>query len=156
MRVYEAKHDNGSVQVAAIPADLALEYWSNVEDYARRALEFAFDGMTVETVLDRIVRGNLILIVVTVEGKIKASMTIELVDLPIGRIAHCMTLGGEDLESWVDEFVETWKLLGEALGADYITIKGRAGWERYARKFGFQHMYTNMYLKIGDSKNERI
>lgn len=148
MKTYQSWVVDDMVEVALIPADMVAGYWSNVEEYARRALEFAFDGMTVETVLERIVKGNLILVVCTVNGEIKASMTIEVCELPVGRIAHCMTLAGDDLESWVDEFVDTWKSIGKALNCDYITIKGRAGWERYARKYGFKHMYTNMYLKL--------
>jgi len=150
MKVLEAKNDDGGVVVAAIPADLALEYWENVEEYAARALEHAYDGMTVETVLERIVDGRLILVVITVGGVIKASMTIEICQIPMGKIAHCMTLSGDDLESWVDEYIEIWTKLGEALGCEYITIKGRAGWEKYARRYGFKHMYTNMALKIGE------
>ena len=156
MRIYEAREESGSVQVAAIPAELAEEFFPNVEEYAIRALNHAYDGMTVETLIKRIIEGNLILVVVTVEGEIRASMTVELCEIPMGRIAHCMTLSGDDLESWVDEFIDTWKALGEALDCDAITIKGRAGWERYARRYGFKHMYTNMYLPLSKSEDKNV
>ena len=149
MKILEAQVDRNPVRVVAIPANCAREYWPNVERFAESALQHAADNMTVQTVLEMIVSGNLILVVVTDERDVPlASMTFEVVDKPEGKICHCMTLGGDDLETWVEDFVEVWRAVAKQLDCKRVTIKGRAGWERYAKRFGFEHQYTIMSLEV--------
>lgn len=150
MRILEAQIDKSPVKVVAVPAELAREYWPNVERFASMALEHAADQMSTGAILERIIDGKLILIVVTDETDSPvASMTLEIVDQPRGRICHCMTLGGEDLEQWVATYIEVWRAVALELECDYLTIKGRAGWEKYATRHGFKHQYTIMSLPIG-------
>jgi hypothetical protein len=149
MTAFAMETEFPGIHVFGIMPEQATEYWPQVEPFAAMALEHAVDGMTTADVLDRIVDGSLVLIVVTDDiGKAIASMTLEVVDQPRGRICHCMTLGGIDLEIWVHEYIGVWKQIARELDCDYITIKGRAGWEKYARKFGFEHQYTIMTLPI--------
>jgi hypothetical protein len=150
MKIMEAQIDRNPVRVVAVPGHMAQEYWPNVERFANQALEYACDGMTVQTVLEMIVDGRLILIVVTdANDEPIASMTFEVVQQARRKICHCMTLGGDDLEQWVETFVGVWRAVALELGCDAVTIKGRAGWERYAKRFGFEHQYTIMTLPIG-------
>ncbi len=139
---------------AMIDPTNARELWPEIEQHAQMALEFAFDSMTAEHVLQWIVSGRLILVVITVDGAIKASLTIEICDNDDARLCHIMTIGGENMEAWVHDWLPIWKAIGQEMGADYITIKGRAGWARYARRYGnFEHMYTQMRLKIENPRD---
>ena len=149
MKILEAQIDQEPVKVCAVPAELAGEYWPNVERFATMALEHAADDMSTNDILERIVDGSLILVVVTDEDDQPiASMTLEIVNKPTGRICHCMTLAGVDLEKWVETYIRVWRAVAVELQCDRITIKGRAGWSKYAKRHGFKHQYTIMSLEV--------
>ncbi len=132
----------------------AQELWPELADHADRALQFAFDGMTNEHVLEWILTGRLILVVITVADKITASLTIEVCDNDDARTCHIMTIGGDNMEAWVHDWLPIWQRIAADQGCDYLTIKGREGWARYARKYGgFEHMYTQMRLKVDNPRD---
>ncbi len=131
-----------------IEPESAVKMWPDIEHFANEALEFAFDGMKTEDLLSWIVTGRLVLVVLTRDQEIIASMTLEIVEHEHEKICHCLTFAGEDLESWVEQWLDIWEMIARELGCQKITIKGREGWARYARRHGFQHMYTSMFRDI--------
>ncbi len=138
---------------ASVDAKNVLGVWPTIKPMIERALEHDYDGMTPEQVLARILLDDLTLLLVERGGEIIACMTLEWIHRT-ERICHCMTFAGGDMESWVDEFIETWRKLAKELNCRYLSIKGRKGWEKYsARRFGFKHAYTQMFLDL-ESSNE--
>ena len=150
MMIREAKIDERGdlVEVVAIPCQLAPKIWPMVEQYAAAALEHAFDGMTSEKILDYVLDDVLILVVITYDGEIVASATLEIDENENGKSCHCLTIGGEGIDFWIAEFMEVWRAIAREQGCDAITLKGREGWARYARKLGFQHQYTQMRMAV--------
>lgn len=135
-------------KVGMVPTDQLPELWPQVEPYIARALEHDYDGMTTNQVLGRLLMQQLDLIMVTRYDQLVACMTLEPVQRN-KRILHCMTFAGDDMEGWVDDFMAYWKEIAKKLDCQYISIKGRKGWERYAAKrFGFTHAYTQMFYEI--------
>lgn len=133
---------------SAIPPENAKAIWPSIEHHAQTALEHSFDGMTAENILQWVITDRLVLVVITVDDKIKASITMEICEGKRGRTCHIMTLGGEEMESWLTEWVPVWVKIAREQGADNITMKGRKGWERVAKEFGFTHQYTQMTKDI--------
>ena len=140
------------ILVATVTPDLALEVWSQAEPIIARALEHDYDDMTTNQILSRILRGDITLLIILSDGEIIACMTLEYVRR-VDRICHCMTFCGDDMFSWVESFMDAWRQIASETGCKYISIKGRKGWERYAKRFGFQHAYTQMYLNIEEAEN---
>ena len=135
-----------------VDSDNVLRIWDDVEPIIARALQHDYDNMTTNQILARILLNDLTLVLVESNGSIVACMTLEYVQR-VQRICHCMTFAGDDMANWVDEFIDTWREIGRETGCKYLSIKGRKGWERYsARRYGFTHAYTQMYLDIEDSE----
>ncbi len=133
---------------ASVTPQNAVAVWDMVRPMIERALVHDYDGMTSEQILARILLDDLTLLIVERRGEIIACMTLEWVHRR-ERICHCMTFAGDDMETWVDDFIDAWRAIGKEAGCRYLSIKGRKGWERYAAKrFGFAHAYTLMYLDL--------
>lgn len=136
------------------PAD-AKKIWHNVVQYADDALRHSFDDMTPEDILHWIISDRLLLLVVTIGDKIVGAGTLEIVERKSGRVCHCMTFAGEDLDRWESDWLEIWERVARAHGCNQLTIKGREGWAKYARKrLGFQHVYTTMVKRLEPSLAE--
>lgn len=140
--------DNEPYTFCSISTADVLKVWQQVEPHVERALEHAFDDMTPTQVLGMLLTEKLSLVLVTKGDVVIASMTFEICEFAAGKVCHIMTVGGDDLETWVEEFVEIWKAIGRETGCSHLSIKGRKGWERYARKHGFKHSYTYMRLEL--------
>lgn len=147
MQVVEMARDHGP-EFSILTGQIAIKLWPDLEATIEKALAFAYDDATAEQVLAKVLLEELYLLVITRDNKIQATATLERVQRKSGATLHCMTLGGDDLESWVDQFIDTWKVLAADLQCDRISIKGRAGWQRYAKAKGFKHMYTIMYQEV--------
>lgn len=150
MKVMQVQVDKSGaiVEVAAVHPDLAKKLWPDLEQHADAALKHAFDGATPNQVLEAIMAGRLLLLVMTVNDEIYASATFELSEHCNGKTLHCLTIGGEYMEFWIEEFMHVFKRLARELDCKYITFKGREGWARYARKLGFKHYYTQMIQEV--------
>ena len=140
--------DGGLVDVVAVPPGLAYDIWPDVEEYATAALTHAYDGMTEEYILTRIIEGRLLLVLMTMGDKICAAATLEIATNKKGRALHCLTMGGENMDGWIHDYMQVWKRIAKENGCKYLTFKGREGWARYARRLGFEHQYTQMVLKL--------
>ena len=134
-------------EFASLTPQQTVQYWPVLGPIIDRALENDYDQTTSHQVLGKILVNELTLIVVQKDGKIIAAMTIEYVNFK-EKICHCMTFSGDDMEGWVDEFIDIWRKLGAEIGCRYLSIKGRKGWQRYAKRFGFKHAYTQMYIDL--------
>jgi hypothetical protein len=133
---------------AMLDREVALELWPEIEGLVGRALEYAFDGMQSAEILGRILTRQLYcLVVIDERNAIKGCATIEVYNAKV-KTAHCVTFAGDDLEGWVDDWLEVWSTAARELGCSRISIKGRAGWERYAKRLGFEHTYTIMHKEV--------
>ncbi len=142
---------NGSGQVIgfrAIPAEYCEEYWPNVREYADRALQHAFEDVTPEDILRDLVKDLKILVVITLDDEIKAALILQIDELPAGRNCHVMLAGGEDMLKWTEEWLGIWESIAREQGCKFMTLKGREGWARYARRYGFKHGYTQMFKEL--------
>lgn len=149
MRMVEARLVNDQViAFNVIPSEDAEQFWPNVREHCQAALVATFVDIPVERILELIVDGSIILVVVTIDDEIKASMTCEIIDTAAGKSCHIVTIGGEDLEQWAGEWLPVWIQIAREQGCNALTVKGREGWSRIGRRFGFEHQFTQMKLDI--------
>lgn len=141
------KRDAGTM-ISVIDNDTAIALWPKLRSDFQRSLEAAHDDMTDHNLMAGILDGRMIPMVICVDDEIVGSALLEIAQLRKHKVLHCIHFAGDDLEVWVDEWMETWKELARELGCDIISIKGREGWARYARKHGFKHTYTIMHLEV--------
>ena len=148
MNVIKLAVDNEPYQFCTIAPEDVLKVWPECEPHVEKALQHAYDDMTPTQVLGMILTNRLQLVLVTKGSQVVASMTFEICEYASGKVCHIMTVSGDDMEQWVNEFVGVWKAIGIETGCSYLSIKGREGWARYAKKHGFKHGYTYMRLEL--------
>lgn len=137
----------------AIPAEYCEEFWPNVREYADRALQYAFEDLTPEDILRDLISDNKVLVVITLDAEIKAALIVQIDVLKAGKNCCVMLAGGEDMLKWTEEWLGIWEEIAREQGCRYLTLKGREGWARYARRFGFKHGYTQMYKELTEVNN---
>jgi hypothetical protein len=150
MRVVNAQTQTAEdeISICMLEGQYAKQLWPDLEQYAQDALVHSFDDMTAADILHWIVSDRLQLLVVTIGNRIVGAGTLEIVERASGRICHCMTFAGEDLEQWEADWMMIWERVARAHGCNQITIKGREGWARYAKRLGFEHVYTTMVKRL--------
>ena len=137
-------------QFATLDGQNALDRWEEAAPIIERALEHDYDGMTTNQILGRILLNDLTLIIVhdRETDRLIACMTLEYIKR-FERICHCMTFSGDNMRDWVDQWMDVWRRIAIETNCQYLSIKGREGWQRYAAKeYGFTHAYTQMHLKV--------
>ena len=137
-----------TIKFAVVPSHLVEGIWDSVKRFVISALEFCYDDTTEYDLKQSIINNILLLVVITDNDKIVSSVTIEVSQLNGVKVCHIMTLGGEDIDSWINQFMRVWKAIAREQGCDFISMKGRPGWSRYAKKHGFTHQYTQMIQDI--------
>ena len=140
------------VGFSAIPANQAEEIFPLIREYADRALIYAFEDLKPDDILRELVEDNKVLVVITLDGIIKAAIVFEIHELKAGKMCHVLLAGGEDMALWVEEWLPIWEEIAREQGCNLLTLKGREGWARYARGFGFKHGYTQMYKELDEVK----
>jgi len=53
---------------------------------------------------------------------------------------HVVAIGGHFQKGWEWEFFDYLKRLGRFIGAKYVTLGGRKGWDRKLAPLGFKHL----------------
>ncbi len=138
------QHEKHNIGFVAVAPQNARAIWPSIEHHASAALKHSTDGMTTKQILEWIVQDRLILVVITRNNKIAASATMEMAANLNGKSCHIITMGGDDMDDWLEQFIEVWEKVAIEQGADYLTMKGRKGWQRATKPFGFEHEYTQM------------
>jgi hypothetical protein len=142
---------DSEAKVAILDGDRALSMWPTLQDHFERSLQFAHDDMTYKNILAGVLDGTLLLLVVHRDGEVVGSAALEVAELRDHRVLHCLHFAGRDLLDWGDTFVLNWEKVAHVVKCDRISIKGREGWAREARRYGFKHSYTVMHKDIGVS-----
>ena len=126
----------------------AYQMWPDIGEYVDRALAYSHDDTTQFNIMAGILNERMICAVITIDHEIQGVGILEVAQLRNHRVLHCPIFSGDDLESWVEEWMDVWVAIARELKCDRVTIKGRQGWARYAKRFGFEHQYTMMSLDI--------
>jgi hypothetical protein len=59
-------------------------------------------------------------------------------------------LGGEGMDEWFDEFMETVELAAVKWGCKYVEAHGRRGWLKPGRKRGYDEITTVFRKAVGE------
>ncbi len=153
MPIINAQVDNGEIcHIALIEPEHVLDVWPVIEPHFKASLKWAHDSMTTLDLLSGLLAGRLYLLLIMEGDAIVGSSCLEVAELRDKRVCHAIHFAGRNLDHWVDVFMEVWQRAAYELGCDEISIKGRPGWARYAKKLGFEHEYTIMKKQITEAE----
>ena len=137
--------------VSAIKKELIQLVWPVVEGFLQQAVDHSNGEMCIEDVFKRLIKGNMLLVTISVESDIVAAIAIEQRNFGSGkRVLNLTLLGGSEMEHWMDEFSDIADKLAKDYKCDEIYIVGRKGWVRALRSYGFETVHTVVSRKVGD------
>ena len=128
--------------IVPVPAEMADAVWPQVEHLLLPALQFGNGEMEVEDVLQRLRSNDMWLLTIHNAGDIVAAAVLELVQYPRKRSLRIVLLGGSGLQSWLKELQGTMNEMAKRVGASFVEIQGRPGWERALRKLSRVRPYA--------------
>ena len=137
-------------KISAVPANMIECLWDKIEPIIRRPIELSHNEVTVDIAKKELMSGGVMLIVITKGPDIIAINTLEVRTFPTGKKALYIPLtGGDDLDKWMEEFLETAKQI--AIGYKCTHIRGlavRKGWLRKLEYLGFEPISTTIEMEI--------
>ncbi len=122
--------------IIAIPPESLDEAWLQVEPLLSKGLAFNNGDITTEETYDRISDGTYLLVCSMLGNEIQAAFAVELVTNH-RKTCNIVLAGGQDIDSWLDDFMDTIRSLAKEQGAEALTIMGRKGWARKMKPYGF-------------------
>ena len=140
-----------SVRIAAIPGRLAPLLWPTISPMIDMAIEHSNGELCNETMLNRIINNDMLLLTVSNDNDIVAVLTLERRDFPSGKsILNITTAGGKDLDLWFEKIDETVCKLAEEQGCQEVYIVGRPGWQRKLKKLNYAPIHSVVSKKVGE------
>lgn len=106
-----------------------------------RALESDIYGLTYAEIEQGIESGEYVAIVLHEKAVVVFDL---LVDAEGRKSLHAIACGGEDMDSWLPDLMESWRQIAKEQGCYAMTLQGRKGWAKALRKYGFRH-YASSY-----------
>lgn len=138
----------GKPVIARVRPDQVLDVWPVVVDHIDKALRHGIGEMTPADVLDILLRGEWMMLVVLMDGRLVASATLQPVTYPRMRCVRVVTLGGVYMRKWVDTLHDEIKKLARAIGAQGIESVGRAGMSKMLPRLGFQEVARHQFCRL--------
>lgn len=137
--------------ISAITPEMIPLVWHNVRHMVEAAIEYSHGELHIDTIYNRLVDKEMVMLTVSEEDMIVAALTIEKRDFQSGKsILNVTTAGGADLHIWMDQMDPVLVDLAKEHGCEEIYIVGRAGWARALKRKGYGKIHTVVSKKVGD------
>ena len=136
--------------ITGVPASFIDEAWPVVADLLEKALKHDYYGMSLADVKEFIVNEEMQLWTVFDEAKhLLAACTTETNEAFGHKGCKIILLAGGHMSTWLDDLLDVIDRWATAQGCEYIEAIGRRGWEKAAKKFGYQYGHTVIYKELG-------
>lgn len=126
-----------------IPSNEVLNIWSAVEPSIQAALDQEDTGYNAEDILTRIQTRDMQLWVHPV-----AVAVTEIHQLPRFKKLVLVTLGGSDMDAWIEDLMEVLGNYAKGINCKYLEQWGRKGWLRVNEKYQLGGKPTFQVMRI--------
>ena len=138
-----------NLYISGIPSDRINEVWEDCEPYIEMGNGKSRDEMSVEDIYKRLSEARMQLWLVFNENReIISVLTTEIIDYPRKTVCRIVTLGGKDLDIWVQDWLETieaWALENDCVAMETVC---RKGFIKKLEKFGYENAYTVLVKEL--------
>ena len=138
-----------SLYISGIPSDRINEVWEDCEPYIEMGNGKSRDEMSVMDIYKRLSEARMQLWLVFNENReIISVLTTEIIDYPRKTVCRIVTLGGKDLDIWVQDWLETieaWALENDCVAMETVC---RKGFIKKLEKFGYENAYTVLVKEL--------
>jgi hypothetical protein len=140
---------NISVMVSAVPPQMVGFLWDRVEPIIQRVIDRAPRDLDMGKTYDHLINGRHLLVIITRGTEIVAACTMDVKTTDTGeKVLYLPIVGGDDLESWVEPFLEVAKGVARDYGCTRIRGTGRAGWARKLKKHGWIPTFQTVECEV--------
>lgn len=74
----------------------------------------------------------------------RAACVTQIVVYPQHKVCLVVALGGEGMDEWFPELMDTVEEWARQVGCRYVEEYGRKGWQKVGSKRGYEQVYTVM------------
>ena len=131
------------IYVSGIPSSKIKKVWNMCKDYIEMGNNKSKQEMNLEDIYEKLLTADMQLWVIYNEDKeIESVLTTEVVIYPRMKTCRIVTLGGQDLDDWVEQFLdilEKWAIDNDCIAMETAC---RKGFIKKLEKFGYEHTYT--------------
>ena len=131
------------IYISGIMSDQIDDVWSDCEKYIELGNSKSQEEMSVQDIYENCKDKDMQLWIVFNEDKdIEAVLTTQVIDYPQKRVCRIVTLGGLNMEDWVDTVLETLEEWAEQQSCHSMETVCRKGFIKKLKSFGYEHTYT--------------
>lgn len=135
--------------LAAITPDNLHRVWDECVPHIERVVEASHGDITLASTRNRIVAGDLQLFAIHRHGEVVAVFCTDVQILESGmRALRVPIIGGDEMDGWIDQAVNAWRVLAKELMCDCVRGVGRAGWARRLKSYGVEAAHVVYQLDI--------
>lgn len=138
------------ITVSVVNPQMLEVIWPSAKDMVELAIEHSNKELTIDSIYDRLLIGEMLLITVLEEDKMVAALTIEKNIYPSEKEVILVTAaGGADMYLWIDKAMELVERIAKQQGCEEIYIIGRTGWAKVLKQKNFDVIHTVLSKKVG-------
>jgi len=138
-----------SLYISGIPSDRIDEVWVECEPYIEMGNGKSRDEMSVMDIYARLSEARMQLWLVHDDDKeIVSVLTTEVIEYPRKTTCRIVTLGGEKLDVWVEDYLETIEAWALEQGCVAMETICRKGFIKKLEKFGYENAYTVLVKEL--------
>jgi hypothetical protein len=115
----------------------AMTAWPQVADWLDEALGKTDSLMSVEDLQRSVRNGVMRLWLIHRDDRVVAAFVTEIVRGSRGGAVHVVALGGDRMNDWIEEVVESLEAYSRANECKYVVEMGRPGWSRVLERLGW-------------------
>lgn len=115
----------------------AMASWPQVSGWLDDALKKTGSLLTIEDLRRHVRNGSYRLWLIYRNDRVVAAMVTEIVRGGNGCGVYVVALGGQGMDSWLEEVVESLDAYSRANECKYVVEMGRPGWSRVLERLGW-------------------
>lgn len=137
-------------KIAAIPIPLVDVLWETIEPILQRVVDVAHDEINCESIRQRVLRGDVLLLVICKGEEIIAVNTAEVRIFDTGKRAlYIPIVGGDELDGWMHQFLEVAKSIAIEYKCEELRgLAARRGWLKKLAPLGWKEAHTVVSFDI--------
>jgi hypothetical protein len=133
-----------------IPHEHVLNVWPDVAGMFERATRTTNGRFDKLSVLDELLDNHISLWVVYEDNKPVASLTTRVIPYRAYKSLSIDWVGGHKMNDWLDEVMQTLKNYAKDQDCSRLEGRGRSGWTRALKKYGWKPDYIAVELELND------
>jgi len=140
---------NIDVTISVVPPQMVPLVWDKAEPLIQRGAERAPDDISIDKTYNKLITGSQLLILITKGTEVIAVNVLDTKTTDAGvKYLFIHITAGDELESWVAQFLEVAKAIAKEYGCKKIRGTGRPGWARKLKQYGWEASHQTVECEV--------